>query len=46
MEGRRIFPALTVEENLRLGAAIRTDRDAIRADIERWCQFFPILASA
>ena len=43
MEGRRIFPGLTVEENLRLGAAIRSDRDAIRADIERWCQFFPIL---
>jgi branched-chain amino acid transport system ATP-binding protein len=43
MEGRRIFPALTVEENLRLGAAIRSDRDGIRADIERWCQFFPIL---
>src|SRR5919106_5556135 len=43
MEGRRIFPGLTVEENLRLGAAIRNDRDAIRADIERWCQFFPIL---
>lgn len=43
MEGRRIFPALTIEENLRLGAAIRSDRDAIRADIERWCQFFPIL---
>jgi branched-chain amino acid transport system ATP-binding protein len=38
MEGRRIFPGLTVEENLRLGAAIRSDRDAIRADIERWCQ--------
>ena len=43
MEGRRIFPGLTVEENLRLGAAIRNDRDGIRADIERWCQFFPIL---
>jgi branched-chain amino acid transport system ATP-binding protein len=43
MEGRRIFPGLTVEENLRLGAAIRTDRDAVRADLERWCQFFPIL---
>lgn len=43
MEGRRIFPALTVEENLRLGAAVRTDRDAIRADVERWCAFFPIL---
>jgi branched-chain amino acid transport system ATP-binding protein len=43
MEGRRIFPGLTVEENLRLGAAIRTDREAIRADIGRWCTFFPIL---
>jgi branched-chain amino acid transport system ATP-binding protein len=43
MEGRRIFPALTIEENLRLGAAIRSDRGAIWADIERWCQFFPIL---
>lgn len=43
MEGRRIFPALTIEENLRLGAAIRNDREGINADIERWCQFFPIL---
>ncbi len=43
MEGRRIFPALTIEENLRLGAAIRQDREGVRADIERWCQFFPIL---
>lgn len=43
MEGRRIFPALTVEENLRLGAATRGDRDGIRSDIDRWCTFFPIL---
>lgn len=43
MEGRRIFPALTVEENLRLGAAIRKDRDGIKADMDKWCQFFPIL---
>jgi branched-chain amino acid transport system ATP-binding protein len=43
MEGRRIFPGLTVEENLRLGAATRTDRDEIRADIDKWCSFFPIL---
>lgn len=43
MEGRRIFPALTIEENLRLGAAIRKDRDGIKADIDKWCQFFPIL---
>lgn len=43
MEGRRIFPTLTVEENLRLGAAIRKDREGIRADITRWCEFFPVL---
>jgi branched-chain amino acid transport system ATP-binding protein len=43
MEGRRIFPALTIEENLRLGAAIRKDRDGIKADMEKWCQFFPVL---
>lgn len=43
MEGRRIFPGLTVEENLRLGAAIRKDRDSIKADMDRWCEFFPIL---
>ena len=36
-KGGASSPALTVEENLRLGAAIRSDRDAIRADIERWC---------
>lgn len=43
MEGRRIFPALTIEENLRLGAAIRNDRDGIKADMDKWSQFFPIL---
>jgi branched-chain amino acid transport system ATP-binding protein len=43
MEGRRIFPSLTVEENLRLGAAVRTDRKELEADFERWCEFFPIL---
>jgi branched-chain amino acid transport system ATP-binding protein len=43
MEGRRIFPSLTVEENLRLGAATRTDRDRVQADLERWCEFFPVL---
>jgi branched-chain amino acid transport system ATP-binding protein len=42
-EGRRIFPALTVEENLRLGAAIRGDREAIQHDVDEMCQRFPIL---
>lgn len=43
MEGRRIFPSLTVEENLRLGAATRKEKTEIEADLERWTTFFPIL---
>lgn len=43
MEGRRIFPSLTVEENLRLGAASIQDRRQIEQDLERWYTFFPIL---
>ena len=43
MEGRRIFPTLTVGENLRMGAAIVKDKAQVAADIERWCEFFPIL---
>ncbi|MGQ9785464.1 MAG: ABC transporter ATP-binding protein [Anaerolineae bacterium] len=42
-EGRRIFPSLTVAENLRLGAAIRRDSAAVERDIEEMCARFPIL---
>ncbi|MBI4279879.1 MAG: ABC transporter ATP-binding protein [Armatimonadetes bacterium] len=42
-EGRGIFPELTVEENLRLGAYTRRDRDAARSDTERVVARFPIL---
>ena len=42
-EGRRIFPGLTVGENLRLGAAIRRDHSEIRRDIGEMCQRFPVL---
>ena len=42
-EDREIFPALTVEQNLRLGAFIRRDRDEYRADLEAMFQLFPIL---
>jgi branched-chain amino acid transport system ATP-binding protein len=42
-EGRGTFPALTVEENLRLGAYTRRDAAGIRADIARWYQLFPQL---
>ena len=42
-EERRIFPRLTVEENLRLGAAIYHDRAQIQADIEEMYELFPVL---
>ncbi len=41
-EGRGTFPALTVEENLRLGAYTRRDA-AVRADLDRWYEVFPRL---
>lgn len=43
-EGRHVFPSLTVAENLRIGAATRTDRAGIKKDIDEMCQRFPILA--
>jgi branched-chain amino acid transport system ATP-binding protein len=42
-EERRIFPRLTVEENLRLGAAIHHDRAQIQADLEEMYELFPVL---
>ena len=42
-ENREIFPALTVGENLRLGAYIRKDREEYLADLERTFALFPIL---
>ena len=42
-EGRRILPHLTVVENLRLGAYIRTDEQGIAADLEKVYTLFPRL---
>ena len=42
-EGRRIFPNLTVDENLTLGAYARSDRAEIEADRERIFALFPRL---
>lgn len=42
-EGRKIFPRLTVLENLEMGAFTRNDRPAIREDIDKAFQHFPIL---
>ena len=43
-EGRRIFPDLTVRDNLRLGGYSRTDSDGVESDIAAMESFFPILA--
>ena len=42
-EGRRIFPGLTVEENLRTGAFLRTDKMEIEKDLDDVFQHFPRL---
>ena len=42
-EGRRIFPRLSVRENLEMGAYVRTDREGILEDMERVFQLLPRL---
>ncbi|OLB64859.1 MAG: ABC transporter ATP-binding protein [Actinobacteria bacterium 13_2_20CM_2_72_6] len=42
-EGRRIFPRMTVAENLDLGAFLRKDRAGIAADKDRVLELFPRL---
>ena len=42
-EGRKIFPRLTVLENLQMGAFIRSDRDGIEKDMARGFELFPVL---
>jgi len=43
-EGRHIFPQLTVQENLDMGAFLRTDKEDIKRDLEYVFSLFPILA--
>ncbi len=42
-EGRRLFPRMSVTENLEMGAFQRNDRAGIREDMERVFQLFPRL---
>ena len=42
-EGREVFPLLTVEDNLRMGAYTRNDPDGIAQDTEVVFSYFPIL---
>ena len=43
-EGRRIFPFLSVAENLDMGAFLRSDPNEIKRDMEYVYELFPILA--
>ena len=43
-EGRRIFPYLSVSENLDMGAFLRKDKAEIKRDMEYAFELFPILA--
>ena len=42
-EGRRVFPGLTVEENLRTGAFLRHDHTEVAKDLDEVFQHFPHL---
>jgi branched-chain amino acid transport system ATP-binding protein len=44
-EGRRLFSAMSVRENLLMGAYLRRDRAGIAEDLERVYAMFPILAN-
>jgi branched-chain amino acid transport system ATP-binding protein len=43
-EGRRVFPYMTVQENLEMGCYLRADRARIASDMERIFARFPVLA--
>jgi len=43
-EGRGVFPQLTIEENLAMGAYARPDRSGVKADLDHAFHLFPRLA--
>ncbi|MGJ9457805.1 ABC transporter ATP-binding protein [Oceanobacillus sp. CF4.6] len=43
-ENRRIFPELTVEENLQIGAYLRKDKEQIKKDRDKVLSYFPRLS--
>jgi branched-chain amino acid transport system ATP-binding protein len=43
-EARRLFPLMSVRENLLMGAYARADRQAVAEDLGKWLQFFPRVA--
>ena len=45
-EGRRLFPRMSVTENLEMGAFQRTDKENFAADMDRVFELFPACTSA
>ena len=43
-EARRLFPLMTVRENLLMGAYARSDRNGVAEDLVKWLEFFPRVA--
>jgi branched-chain amino acid transport system ATP-binding protein len=43
LEGRKLWPEMTVKENLELGAYVRRDKEAARRDLDEIFDYFPIL---
>src|SRR4030043_779682 len=43
-EGREVFPELSVDENLKMGAYIRSDKKLVKEDYDRVIHHFPVLA--
>jgi branched-chain amino acid transport system ATP-binding protein len=43
-EGREVFPELSVDENLRMGAYIRKDKKSVKEDYNRVIGHFPVLS--
>jgi branched-chain amino acid transport system ATP-binding protein len=43
-EGRRVFPYMSVRENLEMGCYLRKDKSGIEADLKRLFERFPILS--
>jgi branched-chain amino acid transport system ATP-binding protein len=43
-EGREVFPELSVDENLKMGAYIRRDKKGVKEDYDRVITHFPILS--
>jgi branched-chain amino acid transport system ATP-binding protein len=44
LQGRSVFPQLTTDENLKMGAYLRRNRQEVKEDLERIYEYFPKLA--